>query len=130
MLDVTRRRDDEARLTANVSAQRLHERVVERIAHRDSRSLVVGSNDKSAVAPCKWSRKYLRRELRIDLQRIEIDKRQPDVRRNGLHDCTLIELQTGIARLRKPECREDLGGVHSIIRTETALSSAHGTLSQ
>ena len=74
-LDVARRRDDEARLAAHVRLQVLDERVVERIGDGDGHRALVGGDDERPVPAREGPREELRRELRVDLQRIEVDER-------------------------------------------------------
>ena len=75
-LDVARRRDDEVRLAPHVHLQRLDERVIQRIGDGDRDGAVVGRDDEGAVPPRERAREELRRELRVDLQRVEVDERQ------------------------------------------------------
>ena len=62
-------------LAAHVRLQVLDERVVERIGDGDGHGAVVGGDDERAVPARERAREELRGELRVDLQRVEVDER-------------------------------------------------------
>ena len=121
-LDVARRRDDQAWLPAHVRLERLDERVVEGVGDGDGHRVIVGLDDERAVAPREGAREELRRELGVDLERIEVDVRKPHVLREGLHHEPLAQREALVAGLTEPQRDQRLGRVHAVRTARTALA--------
>ena len=66
--------------------QIVDEPVVERVRDGDGHVALVGGDDERAVPSREGAREELRRELRVDLERIEVDEGEADVRGERLHD--------------------------------------------
>ncbi len=82
------------------------------------------------MTPGKGPRQKLRRELRVDLERVEVDERQSDVRRERLHERTLVERHPRVPGKREAEPGEDLCGVDPIVGSVAPLARARSALSE
>ena len=113
-LDLRRRRDDEPRLAAHVGLQVLHERVIERVRDGDGHGAIVGGDDERPVPAGEGARQELGRQLRVDLERVEIDERHAEVLRERLHHDALGQRIAIVAALSEAHRHDDLGGVDAL----------------
>ena len=114
--------DHEARLAAHVGLQVLDQRVVERVGHGDGHRAIVGGDDERPVPAREGARQELRRELGVDLERVEIDERDAEVLRERLHDDALGERVSLVARLPEAHRHDHLGRVNALADARPSLA--------
>ena len=80
-LNVARGRHDQLRMAADMGLERLDQSVVEGVGHGDGHGVLVGPDDERSVSSREGTGQELGGELRVDLQRVEIDERKAHVLR-------------------------------------------------
>ena len=123
-LDVRWRRDDEHRAALHVLDEIVDEATVEtRSATATVTVFVVPATMSAVLATCERARQELRRELGVDLQRIQID--EAEVRGCAMTSMTFFSvIRLGIAVVRKVHRRDHLRGMDD--RPRRALLPAAG----
>ena len=108
--------------------QVLDQRVIQRVGDGDGHRALVGGDDQRPVPARERSRQELRRQLRVDLERIEIDERDAEVLRDRLHHDALGQRVAGVAPLPQAHRHDDLGGVDALAHAGAALARPPGAL--
>ena len=115
-LDVRRGRHHEHRAALHVVDEVVDEAAIVRIGDGHGHRTSVGADHERRMSPREGAREELRRQLRVDLERVELDEREVRGGRDELHDDALGDPASLVSGRYEVHRDEDLGGVHDGIR--------------